>query len=188
MTFIDIIGSTLLGATVIVAIMGLNLLLSDSSRQVGSDLNVQENTVEFTKSIQWDFAKIGYRDTTGAPILVAKQDSVVFLGDIDNSGSVDTVRYYKGLPEELTWTPNPNDFLLMKEVGNASQTMQMNIGLTKFQLTYFDSTGGVTADPKLVRGLKIAAVVQSPYATVDSVYSGAYWENTIYPRNLNVSK
>jgi len=188
MSVIDIVGSTLLGAAVLLAIFGMNFVLSDSSQQFGADLNAQENMVEFTKAIQWDLAKIGYRDTTRAPILVARPDTLVFLGDIDNDGTVDVVKYYKGSPAMLSSTPNPNDFILYRIIVNKTENLAMNLGLTKFQLSYVDSTGTLTLDPKLVRGVKIVAMVQSPYSAADSAYSGAYWENTIYPRNLNVNK
>ena len=188
MTLMDIVGPSLLAAAVIAAIIGLNYLLFDSRQQFGEDVNVQEQMVEFTKVIEWDFAKIGHRDTTGVPILIAKPDTFMFAGDMDNNGTFDTVMYFKGSPTKLSWTPNPDDFILYKVLVNTSDTMKMNLGLTKFDLTYLDSTGAATANPTLVRGLKVATVVESPYWSGDGVQSGAYWENTIFPRNLNVSK
>ena len=188
MTLMDIIGPSLVAAAVIAAIIGLNYLLLDSRQQFGEDVNVQAQMVEFTKVIEWDFAKIGNKDTTGVPILIASPDTFMFAGDMDNNGTFDTVMYYKGSLEKLSWTPNPGDFILYKVLENTSDTMKMNLGLTKFDLTYLDSTGTPTVNPSLVRGLKVAMMVESPNWNGDGAHSGAYWENTIFPRNLNFKR
>jgi hypothetical protein len=109
----DIVGPSLLAAAVIAAILGLNYLLFDSRQQFGEDVNVQEQMVEFTKVVEWDFAKIGNKDTTGVPVLIAKPDTFMFAGDMDNNGTFDTVMYFKGSPANLSWTPNPDDFPIL---------------------------------------------------------------------------
>jgi hypothetical protein len=184
----DLIGSTFLAAAVILAILGLNFLLSDASQQFQTDLSVQESVVELTRAIEWDFAKVGYRDTTKAPILVAKKDTISFLADIHNSGTIKRVTYFRG-PKEVR-TPNPNDFIVYRVIATpqGNDTLKLNIGLTKFEMTYFDSTGGVTTIPQNVRGFKVDARLEAPRADTDGIFAGVFWEKRFYPRNLNLQR
>src|SRR5438094_706771 len=130
MSWLDIIGSTLLAGAVILAVIGLNFLFTDSTRNFGSDLSTQENMVGLTERIQWDFAKIGYRVTNGKRILVSKSDTLMFAGDMDNNGTVDTVKYFKGSTSTRSNTHNPKDFLLYRV--SKTDTMKLNEGLTRF--------------------------------------------------------
>ena len=188
-SIIELVGSTIIGATVIGALIGIMVLLSASTQEIAADVNAQETMSDFVKIIQWDFAKIGNRVSSGCPLLLAKADTVIFRGDIDNNGTVDTVAYVKGNPAQRGKTLNPRDFMLYRLIFKAGlpDTTKLNVGLTNFTISYFDSTGAVTTNPNFVRGLNIAASLESPYSTSDNVYSGVSWQNTIYPRNLNVS-
>ncbi|MBM2840127.1 MAG: hypothetical protein HW412_655 [Bacteroidetes bacterium] len=188
-SIIDLVGSTIIGATVIGVLIAIMFLLSASSQEITAEVNVQETMADFVKTVQWDFAKIGNRVSSGSGLLVASADMVIFRGDIDNNGTIDTVAYLKGKPAQRTGTPNPRDFMLYRLIYKAGRpdTTRMGMGLTNFTLSYFDSTGAVTSNPSLVRGLNIAASLESPYSTTDNQYPGVAWQSTIYPRNLNVS-
>lgn len=185
MTLWEIGWASLIGATIIGTIIGLHVLLSNSAQHMTSDLIIQENMSEFTKLVNHDFAKVGYRDTTGAPVLVAKSDTLTFLADVDNNTTIDTVQYVKGSPAAWTRTPNPNDFLVYR-VKLPSDTTRLNVGFTGFAFTYFDSTGAVTSNPSLVRGFTLSAHVEGSYKNADKSYSGVAWSATFYPRNLNI--
>jgi len=199
MNFIDLVGSTILAAAVIAAILGLNFLLADTSREVTTDLSVQENMVDFSRMIQHDFSKIGQGDTLSAPVLVALKNRITFIGDIKNQNRSDTVTYVRGDSTMLTYTPNPRDFPLFKIIRKKSatyvkpDTIRMSLGLTKFELSYFDTSGALTTDPKKVKGLKVAVRSENafpghPEDTKQVLFTGADWDATIYPRNLNVPK
>ncbi|MBI4535304.1 MAG: hypothetical protein HY708_03435 [Ignavibacteriae bacterium] len=187
MTLTDLTGSTILGIAVIAAILGLNFFLADSAQKFTSDLTTQQTAVDFTRTLQWDMDKIGYRDTTGHPVLVAKTDTLMFLGDVDDSDTIRTVKYFLDSNPARTSTSNPSDFLLYRII-LPSDTTKLNVGLTKFQLTYFDSTGNTTTNPQIVRGIRVRAQIEGPDVQIDSTYSGLYWENTFYPRNINLPR
>ncbi len=188
MALFDIIGSTLLAAAVIVAILAMNVFLYDSSAEIGADVNAQENMTQFTKSIQWDFSKIGNRDPSRNSVLVAKADTFMFRGDLDNNGSLDTVKYFKGPVSRLSSTPNPRDFILYRVTYRPLDTLKIYAGLTMFALTYYDSTGASTLIPQKVRGFKVTARMESPFSNSDSASTGVAWEDMIFPRNLNLTK
>ncbi len=187
-SLLEIVGTTFIAGALILVVLGLNFLFADSSQDFGSDLSAQQSMADFTRTIQSDFAKIGCRVPSGPVILVARPDSLTFRGDIDNNGIVDTVQYYKAPVSSLSSTENPNDFLLYRLTRPNMHTIRMNPGLTRFDLTYIDSTGASTLVPARVRGVKISGRIESPSPRTDGQYSGSYWENTIYPRNLNLTR
>jgi hypothetical protein len=139
---------------------------------------------EFTNIVNFDFSKIGYRDTTGTPVLTAKSDTLVFLSDIDNNATVDTIKYVKGSPAAWTRTPNPNDFLVYR-IKVPSDTTRLNVSFTNFAFTYFDSAGSATVNPAQVRGFTLSSTLEGQSQNADGSYSGVAWSNTYYPRNLN---
>ena len=190
MSLIDLIGSSIIAGAIIVAIIALTFVLSGSTIEIKNDLNTQETMSEFTKVLQWDIAKIGYGVPDEAKVLVASPDTLCFRGDIDNDGALDTVLYRKGTPDLLPETQNPNDFVLYRTVsgGGTSKTAAIKVGLVSFTMAYLDSTGGSTLVAANVRGLKFEALIQSEYTLPDADYAGVYWENTMYPRNLNLRK
>lgn len=200
-TFIDLVGSTIIAASVILSILGLNFLLSDSSRDVSADLYVQENMVEFTRLVQYDISKIGQGDTLSAPVLIAESQKIKFIGDVDNSMTSDTVTYYCGDSTKLKGTPNPKDFPIYRVVRynkagvTKPDTMKMSVGLTKFTLTFYDDSGKTTTDVKKIKGIDVDTNLENPFPVKDSkgnvspyAVSGNSWKSLIYPRNLNVPK
>ena len=198
---LDILGSTVLAAAVILSILGLNLLMSDSSREVSADLYVQENMAEFTDQIQFDISKIGQGDTLKAPILIAESKRIRFICDIDNSSTSDTITYYCGDSTMLKSTPNPRDFPLYRVVkyrklGNPKpDTMKISIGLTRFALTFYNDSGKVTTYRTKIKGVDIDTNIENPFPAKDAKgkvqmasISGTSWRSRIYPRNINVPK
>ena len=187
-TLLDILGSFVIGGMVLLAVITLGTDMSGSAERMTYDLVVQENMVELAREVEYDFYKIGYGDTTGAPIRIADSTSIKFMADIDNDGSLDSVRYFLGLPDELTSTPNPNDRMLYR-VLNAETPKTSNMGVVGFDLTYYDASGIVTAVLADIRAIRVRLDVESsfPYADTTFVkYAGLHWEEYIAPRNIQV--
>jgi hypothetical protein len=187
MTTMDLTISSIIGGVVIALIVGLNFFMSNSNTQFKTELTVQQSMADFKRLLQYDFDRIGYRDTTGTPVLTAKSDTLVFLGDVDDNGSVNRVSYFKASAAQRTGTANPNDFLVYRIVA-PTDTTRINVNLTNFQFTYYDSTGATTTNASKVRGIKITAQLESANVQVNDAYAGVAWENMFYPRNLNIPK
>jgi len=187
MTSMDLTISSIIGGAVIALIIGLNFFMSNSNTQFKAELTAQQSMADFKRLLQYDCDKIGYRDTTGRPVLTAKSDTLVFLGDVDDNGSVDRVSYFKASPAQRTRTENPNDFLVYRVVAPADTT-KINVNLTRFEFTYYDSSGATTTNASNVRGIKVTAQLESANVQANGAYAGVAWENTFYPRNLNLPK
>ncbi|MBM4175510.1 MAG: hypothetical protein FJ213_04965 [Ignavibacteria bacterium] len=187
---IDILTATVIGAVVILMIIGINFYIENSSRDIINSNMAQTNITELGAVIEYDFYKIGYR-ITGNKIVTADSTEIKFYTDMDNNGNADTLRYYIGSTSELTATPNPNDRLLYR-VYNNETPKSSNLGVVNFKLTYYDSAGSQINYGSLnsqthrnrIRSIGVYLKVESPYP-IEGVYTGAEWKKIIRPKNFN---
>ncbi len=185
---LDVLGSYIVGALVILMIVGLNTNISKGSNEIVFSNIAQSNLSSIADVINHDFNKIGYRISSDA-IAVADSNHLKFYADLDDNGNEDTLYYYGGLTSELSATPNSNDFLLYRILNNASPKSSMAV--TKFQLTYYDSLGNQLSNSSLtvqtgrnsIRSIQVY-IKQESTSPIDGVYQGAEWKKTITPRNL----
>lgn len=185
-TMLDIIGSFIIGGMVLVAVITLNIDISNNAARMTYDLVVQENMVELTREVEYDFYKIGYRVPSDTAITSADSTDITFLADIDDDGTVESVRYYLGSPDELTSTPNTEDRLLYRVV-NSETPKSSNMGVTAFGLKYYDESGNETSDLGDIQAIKVSLDVESPFPYSDTTfvaYAGQHWEEYIVPMNI----
>jgi hypothetical protein len=180
-TILDIVGSALIGGLLLLSILRLNLSYTSSSYSQQADLAIQTNLKTVTDIIDNDFRKIGYR-ATGTKIIRADTSSIVFWADIDNNGSVDSVRYFLSNTAAVSGTVNPNDRILYG-LANNQAAEGGNMGVIRFFLIYYDSSNAVTSNLNAIKSIKVQLSVQSP-SQIGGQYSSAYWEGLYRPRNL----
>ena len=177
----DLIGSMVLGGILLLMIVGFNGNITENAALQRFHSNVQSNLTTVTNMLETDLRLLGYRISDTTKVSFADTGKIVFREDFDDNGTVDSISYYLG-----TTTPpgvvNPRTRILYRRV-NAQAPQQMNLGITRFQLWYYDANGNVASMPSRIRTIKIAMSFEStqPY---DKIYSGAYWERTIKPKNL----
>lgn len=190
-TILDTIGSTIMAGLIILAVMNMNISLSET----GSDTNVkvitQSNLTAIADGIKYDFYKIGFRASPA--IIFADTSAITFRSDLGKDGTPDTVRYWISAPLAGTGM-NPGMRTLYRSVNGSSPT-GASLGQTSFDLHYFDSTGteipipagGISNQSVLsqIKSMQIALMVQSPNVMIsDSTYAGAYWVEHVSPKNL----
>jgi hypothetical protein len=207
-TILDIIGSSVVFVTLLLVTLQLNDANTENMQIYQGDLVVQENLVEVTSLLEYDFRKIGYcynpknfPDPTKS-ILLADSNRIKFVTDLTTKtypygdGIMDTIYYYLGPTSELTSTPNPNDRYLYRVVN--SQTPQgANLGVTTFSLKYYDALDSLMpfpiTNPGGIKTMQITVVVQDLAATslppfigsFEQQYSSAYWRQIrLVSRNL----
>lgn len=200
-TLIDILGSTLIGGTILLILFKMNDSIVENHYLSSGELIVQTNLISIVDLFENDLRKIGYcevwenlPDPTLA-IIEATDTSLTFLTDVAISeavqtgdGIVDTLKYWVGshLDNEVKDTPNPKDRILYRQV-NSNKPLYANLGLTQFNLKYYDSFGDeITAMPTTVPlgiiTLQIDITVENTAAYGDTeekdVYSkdrSAFW-------------
>ena len=143
-TILDILGSMLIGGTLLMIMFRLNNAAVENSYNNSEDLILQENLTNVVGILESDLRRMGYcQDWSNLP---ADSSHIKFLADIDNNGSVDTVDYYVGPTSELTQTPNPNDRYLYRVAGGTADPIT-KFDVVEFNLLYFNTFGDTLSSP-----------------------------------------
>lgn len=208
-TIFDIVGSTVVGSLLLLMALRLNAQAIETNAVYQNNLNLQQSIVALVDIVEADFRKIGYcKDykkiqPPNIAIVSADSNAIKFLtdcprypGDVGD-GVVDTIRYYVGPTSELANTPNPRDRFLYRIV-NGNTSRGWNLGVTQFNLRYYDALGDTipfpVPDPRLVYTMEINISLESPApmmraeytsATADSADFKVYWRQIrLASRNL----
>ncbi len=200
-TILDIIGSVIAGGFLLLILARTNGNAIQNTYNNNSDLITQQNLSAVVQLLENDFRKIGYcGDWTKAgqfdptkAIIYADSSSIKFLGDVNNDGTMDTIYYYEGPTSELSGTPNPNDRILYRSITstNASDNSLIksgSMGITQFNLTYYDDFGNQVSTPVSAPGsiseIQITLQVQNTEA-YNGQYVTSYWRQLrLAARNL----
>ena len=178
---LDILGATLIGGIVFMAMMNLNIYTSQVKYSSDSELTLQRNAKTLAEIINNDLRKVGYRHT-GAAIISAQEKFFEFYADIDSNGTSDVISYSLGDTSDALATTNPNDKVLIRTVNNISDGGP-SLGITNLKFRYFNTTGQETAALDSIKYIKSEIWIETT-DMVDAQYPFTYWEMTINPRNL----
>lgn len=198
-TLLDILGSTMIGGMLLLILLRLNDSAVANSFQYNGELIIQKNLVEVVKLLEFDMRKIGYcSDWKALPdpaksIISVGVNSITYLTDLPTStqpngdGIVDTLSYYLGDAADLSMTPNPNDRMLYRVVNNATPRGS-NLGVTKFDFTFFDTFGDEIpfpiSEPGEIQSMQIDLAVEDLFA-YDNEYRQVFWRQIrLAARNL----
>jgi hypothetical protein len=180
-TNLQLIASIVIGAIFLMGVLFFYGGVVDYSSQKMFQLHTQETTASLMEIIDRDLRRMGSGLASPA-VAILDTFEISFLGDIDENGSIDTVRYYTGAPSEANTTPNPNDVILYRVV-NGVNTISSPAGVTDFNVTLLDELGNPTSELMAARSLDVFLRIESLYP-YDSSYETAVWEKRITPQNL----
>ncbi|MDO8550265.1 MAG: hypothetical protein Q7S39_08970 [Ignavibacteria bacterium] len=191
-TIIDILGSMIIGGTLMVILWRLNDATTATTYNYSGELSLQQNLATVALIIENDFRKIGYcanwnQMPDSGKILLAENDKIKFLTDVENDGFIDTMYYYLGPTSELSMTENPRDRVLYRVI-NSQTPVASNLGVTQFYLIYFNPLGDTIpfpiTQPGEVSTMEINLTVENT-AAYDQQYSSAFWRQIrLVARNL----
>jgi len=199
-SIIDILGSMLIGGFLLLILLRLNDSAVQNVYVNTGELIVQQNLLETIDLIEYDFKKIGYCKVwanlpdPSKSILLATKHSIKFLTDIaapptypGGDGVVDTIYYYVGATSALSGTPNPRDMMLYRVV-NSETAKSANLGVTQFDIKYFNALGDSLtfpiSVPSSVYTMQISVTVENTQAYGEK-YSTVFWRQLrLAARNL----
>lgn len=211
-TILDILSSIIIGGFLLIIALRLNEASVQKVYGSSNDLSIQQNLTTLVEMIEYDFRKIGYAvnpDLTKDPrtnligfnpsnaIISASDSSIKYYADVNipgvdpyQLGDLDSVRYFLGPTSECNNTPNPRDRILYRVVNNEIP-IPSNLGVTQFQLVYYDILGDTihspVMDPDLIQKIEINLVVED-VAAYDQQYSNAFWKQLrLASRNMSRS-
>ncbi len=190
---LDILGSIVISGMLMLILLRLNDATIENTYTSSGDLTVQQNLTTVVQIIEHDFRKIGYcADWENIPdptksIIYADAHRIKFLTDENNDKTVDIMDYYIGPPSELNDTPNPRDRFLYRLLNNESP-VSANMGVTQFDLKYYDVFNNEIPSPVTVPGeihtIQINITVEDP-AAYDEKYNTVFWRQIrLAARNL----
>lgn len=196
-TLLDIIGSMLVSGLLLLTALRMNEQARVNTFNSQANLTVQENLTSIVENLEWDFRKIGYCANPNVQpknymyITHGDSDDITFVADLENKGVLNTVRWYLG-NDPIDGTPNPRVRMLYRVVDGKSSGA--NLGVTQFELHYFDTVGDTVYPPfdapSTVKLIEVTIRVEPT-----ALYGGAYndttsnfavWRQTrLVSRNLN---
>lgn len=192
-TILDILASIIMGGILLTTVLRLSDSSAEKTYNYSGELSLQQNLVVIAQILENDFRKMGYcKDWVKFPdptksIASVDTSSIKFYADIDNDGNMDSISYYLGPVSELSSTPNPRDRFLYRVV-NTETPVGVNLGVTEFNMKFFDALGVPLTfpitQPSLISSYEINIRVESVYA-YDERYSSAFWRQIrLVARNL----
>ena len=180
---LDIMGSIIIGGILMITLFRVSDRATESTYNKSGDLTIQQNIAAVVRTLEYDFRKIGYcADWTQIPnpaksIIYAKSDGIKYLTDVDRDGKVDTMYYYIGPASELIYTANPRDRFLYRVI-NKENPVKVNLGVTQFDLVYYNVDMEIIPTPVAVLGeiytIQINVAVENIEA-YDQKYSQVFW-------------
>ena len=180
---LDIMGSMIIGGILLMTLFRLSDRATERTYSQSGDLTIQQNVATVVSILEYDFRKIGYcADWMKIPdptksIILADSNKIKFLTDVDKNQTVDTMFYYVGTPSELIYTANPRDRFLYRVV-NSEKPVKVNLGVTYFNLVYFNSNKDIITTPVAVpgeiRSIQISLAVEDIEA-YNQKYSKVFW-------------
>ena len=181
---LDIMGSIVIGGILMLTLFRLSDRATESTYNKMGDFTIQQNIATVVRILEYDFRKIGYcANWTKIPnptksIILADKDKIKYLTDVDRDGNVDTMfLYYIGPASELIYTANPRDRFLYRVV-NGEKPVKVNLGVTQFELVYFNVNREIIPTPVKVPGeiynIQISIAVEDIEA-YDQKYSQVFW-------------
>ena len=183
-TLLDTIGSSIVGASIMLLVFALILQMNTISGQIESNNLIQSHYTATMEVLNYDLHKIGYQ-ADGEKILFADAESIKYCTDLGNDGSVDTVSYSVATTSDSTG----NTIYLYRQVNDE---IKKNIGvLSDFSISYFDSIGNTINYSDLGAAsfrYKIRSIEIKLEMTVDegddTGFKDLNWRVRIKPKNL----
>lgn len=177
---LDIIGSYAIGGLVLLMILGMVYFFNSRQQDTMFSQMDQNSIMEIGNIIEDDFTKIGYGmvSSDGDKYLSTDSTSIVFRGDLDNNGIIDTVSY--------SLVKNNSKEYLQRRDYNGKVT-EWRYPVQNFRLYYYTKKGQPATDRLNVYSILVK--VETANNSTDNGSSqnpvGAAWQREFFPENCN---
>ncbi|MBI3004178.1 MAG: hypothetical protein HYY49_02035 [Ignavibacteriales bacterium] len=161
--------------------MNLILTLRDAEYERTSAASTIQNLATAARVIEKDLKYAGYyADTTAiTAFLVATNDRVQFVGDIDNNLLIDTIDIW--LADDPSGEPNSK--VIARKVGNGLP-LYLAQGSVSMNLQYYDSLGVATLVTNEILAISVLLSQRNEYSMTDTSSSVIKREVLVFPANL----
>jgi hypothetical protein len=188
---LDIIGSVIIGAYVLLMGIRLNSNIGDHIQSSMATLNLQETLVDAVRTMESDFRKIGYGTLDPKTALeITQPDHMRFKADVNRDGAIERIDWAL---EKRVETSGDTTMVLTRHVSGESSMIILS-GVASFQLDYLTETGtpADTSAKGQIMVIQTALKIRSPYKVPDIIKGGevmkeveGFWRQTrLASRNL----
>jgi hypothetical protein len=185
---IDIIGSTIIRGVIVLVILNLNVSLNNALTQKTARAAMKLKTVVPAQLLTDDISLAGYNQGTTKVFPMAKADEIQFLADLNNDGTADIVHYYLGA------APAGSTHRVLYRQLNLGASFELARDVDSLTFTYY-SILGTTIAPGInklgIKSISVKLKIESNVKVTEGIETGktanyeiAYWERTIFPKNL----
>ena len=135
-----------------------------------------ESTItNVTDIMDYDFSKIGYRVSTNPKICSIDNSSIAFLADLDNNGSIDSVKYFIRVTGGI-------QYLVRRTTISSVQESQ--VAINNFEIQGYDSLNNSTFTISGIRSIDVQVVVDNNSFRSDSLDNfGSYYKRRYFINN-----
>ena len=189
---LDMVLASVLVGIIILTVMNVNINLSDENYRGMVEYHTQSETIQLARIIEFDFFKMGYRQTARPFISIAESSHIKFTSNLkDAAGTTDVIEY--GLGALVLNSKNPRDKMLYR-IENISK-VYINYSVILFKLIYYNSRDSILNAPitgalrDSIKSIKVQLMLESP-EPFDTArvggrqYAHAMYSKLIFPRNL----
>ncbi len=188
---LDIIGSVIIGAYVLLMGIRLNSNIGDHVQASMVTLSLQESLVDAIRTMESDFRKIGYGTLDPRTALeVTEPDHIRFKSDLNRDGFIEHIDWALVKTVDAS---GDTAMVLNRQVSGEPPMMVLS-DVTSFRLDYLTETGD-PADTTVkgqIMEIQTALKIRSPYKVADAVKGSddpkeveGFWRQTrLTSRNL----
>jgi len=188
---LDIIGSVIIGAYVLLMGIRLNSNINDHVQASIVTLNLQETLVDAVRTMESDFRKIGYGTIDPRTALeVTQPDHIRFKSDLNRDGFIEHVDWAW---QKVVDASGDTTLELIRHVSGEAPMLILS-DVTSFRLEYFTETGApadTTAKGQIME-IQTAVKIRSPFKVADAIKGSeemkeveGFWRQTrLASRNL----
>lgn len=159
---------------IILIIVEVTLMLQDTLYEKAEKSIIEQELSTASFAFSSDFRQIGY-NVSSIPFILTDTSEIKFLGDFDNNGTPDQIRYYL--------TPADSSKYILYRVINTGIPLPIGRNLTQFRLSYYDSLGNTTSNKSNIKSVLVIMQMQSK-SYINGTYPKAAWQAHIFPPNL----
>ncbi len=188
---LDIIGSVIIGAYVVLMGIRLNSNINDHVQAAMVTLNLQEGLVDAVRTMESDFRKIGYGTLDPRTALeITQPDHIRFKADLNRDGFIERIDWAW---EKKVDASGDTTMELFRQVTGEPRMMILS-DVMLFRLDYFTETGAAadTSAKGQIMEIQTSLKIRSPYKVADAIKGSdemkeveGFWRETrLTSRNL----
>ncbi|MGB9774720.1 MAG: hypothetical protein ACP5JH_09375 [Bacteroidota bacterium] len=184
-TILDLIGATVIGMLLLLSAFRFWSNMSEEAAFLNQERIVQSNVTALAEVFEHDLRKIGYlRGSKPDPAILTPSDSthLTFLADLNDDGTIDTVKYFLGPLGEVPWSPSHPFRILYRQVKSANpyctdQPVGSHLGLSHLHFGYYKLNGDTAISLGDIKIIEVTLKVENPYAYASSDRRAvAFWQ------------